>query len=237
MRHTLLTTIVADPRPSLIYLFGPCHTSTSPDEALWMSSNYCVNLNHIGPVKTLPSLRKKKSGPDDTYKIQVKITGQRCCTWEDIASCRGKICKNGEKAAGADLLLIDSTSNLIVGVDCKSKHRSVFEIARQFIQCLASHPPVGVLFSIRCRKTSSDMYQIAEELDGSIYEQVYLGLKDKFPERYEDENYDSLMYRMCEEVGMKPQHVLMGVEFLALSHLRSLEKTIVCTRIIVFCRH
>ncbi|KAL0246906.1 hypothetical protein GEMRC1_008112 [Eukaryota sp. GEM-RC1] len=139
----------------------------------------------------------------------------KVCTWEDLQDCRGYVWKNKKSAAGPDLLMIDGRHNspLIVGVDCKSLHKNVHQIATQFIQCLASHPHVAVVFSIRYRHSASYMHNISNILTPQQYQRSYSELKTNFPYRYGDTDYDSLFRRVFNEVGVIPQHVLMGVEF------------------------
>ncbi|KAL0245880.1 hypothetical protein GEMRC1_007097 [Eukaryota sp. GEM-RC1] len=216
LRLTLLNDVNTTSNPSLVYLFGSSHTSLSPDSSVWMSPEYALKLNHgMKPLKSLCAVSDPTTVQQShvALKIQATVPGEQRCTWEDLVSCRGKVWKNGADAAGPDIVLIDDVSNLIVGVDCKSGRNESPEIAEQFIQCLASHPPVALLFSIQCCKSASDMYQIDKNLTPSFYKQVYSDLKNKFPSRYEDEDFVSLKYRIWEEVGVMPQHVLMGAEF------------------------
>ncbi|KAL0246769.1 hypothetical protein GEMRC1_007976 [Eukaryota sp. GEM-RC1] len=53
MRSKLLSEIVSTNRSSLVYLFGPCHTSCNPDGAPWMKSEYGIELRQ-GLAKLLP---------------------------------------------------------------------------------------------------------------------------------------------------------------------------------------
>ncbi|KAL0214838.1 hypothetical protein P9112_007022 [Eukaryota sp. TZLM1-RC] len=196
---------------SLIYLFGPSHTSPSPDHCEWGSRKYSFSMNSY---HTLEQLHVKSNGSIKNLAIQVPIEARDNCTWDDLESCRGKLWKNDKNAAGPDLVLIDGKPNskLIIGVDAKSSHRSKRQLATQFIQSLASSPPVAVLFSICCRNDAKEMYRINEGIS-SIYSEVYKELRSENDERFPHSSFDELMKSVGNFVGVKPCHILLGNEF------------------------
>ncbi|KAL0215430.1 hypothetical protein P9112_007614 [Eukaryota sp. TZLM1-RC] len=199
---------------SLIYLFGPSQTSSNPDHCIWNSQQYSIQLKETLRLKVLHF--KPSKAIIKNLKIQCLISQDEVCTWKELESCRGNIWKNGKDAAGPDLILIDGKPNsqLIIGVDAKSNLQEKLhkQFATQFIQSLASHPPVPVLVSIRCRMQAREMYQISTELD-STYVDVYEALRSEFPERYPWESFSDLVISVKENVGVIPQHILLGNEF------------------------
>ncbi|KAL0239411.1 hypothetical protein GEMRC1_009519 [Eukaryota sp. GEM-RC1] len=156
-----------------------------PAVCAWSSRDYVIKLRSTVRLESLSMVPKnlnKKKTPKSLV-IQPPIDPKLVCTWEDLESCRGKSWKNSAGAAGPDLILIDdrTESRLIVGIDAKSDYRNKKQLATQFIQSLESSPPVAILFSIRCRKQASEMYQLVDVMD-AIYSEVYDTLRVKDPE-------------------------------------------------------
>ncbi|KAL0211074.1 hypothetical protein P9112_009372 [Eukaryota sp. TZLM1-RC] len=188
----------------LVYLFGPSHTETLPDDATWINRNYSIELYPLLNFQQLQSAVKPNSrNQQPTFNIDAH---------------RGHVCKNVEKAQGPDIVLIPMNGNVLIGVDCKVRMKeidefAVEEFAKQFVQSLACHPPVPVLFSIRSVNSATEVYQIKQQLTDSVYEKAFQNLKQKDSDAFLDNSFQELLQRVEIETGVRPIHELFGNQF------------------------
>ncbi|KAL0216992.1 hypothetical protein RCL1_007475 [Eukaryota sp. TZLM3-RCL] len=191
---------------SLVYFFGPSHTCPDPDTAEWIHHDYAIELRQSLAFSLLPGgleVREKKR--PETLNCD---------------NYRGRICLNKKNTMGPDIVLIPLQGNTFVGVDCKVKMSNepmdaAKQFAKQFVQCLASDPPVPVLFSIRCTNDAVDVFRIKQYLSLQVYEEAFHTLKIKHPLAFldTDTSFSALQARVEDVTGVLPVHELCGNQF------------------------